>query len=171
AVIVDINSAPKNARGMVEYNTDVIILKPVDMTKANHRMWYEVNNRGNMPAYELMTEGEVDSNNPSKAAEAGNGFLMRQGYTILEVGWDDSAGQGEGKLTIRVPVAKNPDGSSIVGPSLDEFVVDDAKTMRGRLTYAAASVDKAKATLTVRTRYEDAPVVVPADKWQYTDEK
>jgi hypothetical protein len=171
AVIVDINSAPKNARGMVEYNTDVIILKPVDMTKANHRMWYEVNNRGNMPAYELMTEGEVDSNNPSKAAEAGNGFLMRQGYTILEVGWDDSAGQGEGKLTIRVPVAKNPDGSSIVGPSLDEFVVDDTKTMRGRLTYAAASVDKAKATLTVRTRYEDAPVVVPADKWQYTDEK
>src|SRR6476620_4810756 len=71
AVIVDINNAPKNARGMVEYNTDVIILKPVDMTKANHRMWYEVNNRGNMPAYELMTEGEVDSNNPSKAAEAG----------------------------------------------------------------------------------------------------
>src|SRR5262249_44768566 len=140
AVIVDINNAPKNARGMVEYNTDIIILKPVDMSKGNHRLWYEVNNRGGIPAYELMNEAPVADSSPGKGADAGNGFLMRQGYSIVEVGWDQSAGQGANKLTIRLPVAKNADGSSIVGPSLDEFVVDDAKTMRGRLTYAAASL-------------------------------
>ena len=58
-----------------------------------------------------------------------------------------------------------------MGPSLEEFVVDDDKTMRGRLTYPAASLDKAKATLTVRKHYEDAPQTVAADKWQYTDDK
>jgi hypothetical protein len=54
---------------------------------------------------------------------------------------------------------------------MEEFVVDNATTKRGRLTYPAASLDKSKATLTVRTRYEDTPVPVPAEKWQYTDEK
>ena len=101
-----------------------------------------------------------------QADDAGNGFLMRQGYTIVEAGWDISAPAGGGRFTIRVPVAKNPDGSPIVGPSMEEFVVDNATTMRGRLTYPAATLDKSKATLTVRTRYEDEPAVVPADKWQ-----
>ena len=171
AVIVDIANAPKNARGMVEYDTDIYILKPINLAKGNHRLWFEVNNRGNMPAYELMTEGQVDGNDPTKATDAGNGFLMRQGYTILETGWDTSAATGGGRFTIHVPVAKNPDGSPIVGSSMEEFVVDNATTKRGRLTYPAATLDKSKATLTVRTRYEDAPVTVPADKWQYTDEK
>ena len=171
AVIVDIANAPKNARGMIEYDTDITIIKPINLANGNHRLWFEVNNRGNLPAYEFTNEAQVDSNDPSKAAEAGNGFLMRQGYTILETGWDISAPNGGGRFTIHVPVAKNPDGSPIVGPSMEEFVVDNATTKRGRLTYPAASLDKSKATLTVRTRYEDAPETVPADKWQYTDEK
>src|SRR3954469_21595341 len=59
AVIVDIANAPKNARGMVEYDTDIYILKPVNLAAGNHRLWYEVNNRGNLPAYESMTEAHV----------------------------------------------------------------------------------------------------------------
>ena len=171
AVIVDIQNAPKNARGMVEYNTDIVILKPLDNAKGNHRLWFEVNNRGNTPAYSLMNEANPDFSQPNKAEDAGNGFLMRQGYTVLETGWDASAPSGEGRFTIRLPVAKNPDGSPIVGPSMEEFVVDNNTTKRGRLTYPAATLDKSKATLTVRARYEDKPEVVPADQWQYTDEK
>src|SRR5262249_14905095 len=167
AVIVDIQNAPKNANGMVEYDTDIYILKPINMANSNHRLWFEVNNRGNMPAYALMTEGRVQANNPTKAADAGNGFLMNQGYTIVEAGWDATAPTGGGRFTIHVPVAKNANGSPIVGPSLEEFVVDDDQTTEGDLTYTAASVDKSKATLTVRTRYEDKPEVVPADKWAF----
>lgn len=169
AVIVDIANAPKNARGMVEYSTDIMILKPVDNSKGNHKLWFEVNNRGNTPAYSLMMESDPDFTGKLSADDAGNGFLMNQGYTILEVGWDISAPADT--FQMRVPTAKNPDGSPIVGPSMEEFVVDDAKTTRGRLTYSAASLDKSKATLTVRTRYEDKPEVVPADEWQYADEK
>jgi len=170
AVIVDIANAPKNARGMVEYDTDFYILKPVNLANGNHRLWFEINNRGNMPSFPQMNDARVANNDPTKAAEAGNGYLMRQGYAILEAGWDATAPAGGGHFTIRVPVAKNPDGSPIVGPSLEEFVVDDNKTMRGRLTYPAATVDKARANLTVRTRYEDTPEPVPAENWQYTDD-
>src|SRR5262245_11311141 len=170
AVIVDIQNAPKNANGMVEYDTDIYILKPINMANSNHRLWFEVNKRGNMPAYALMTEGRVQANNPTKAADAGHGFLMNQCYTIVEACWDATASTGGGRFTIHVPVAKNANGSPIVGPSLEEFVVDDDQTTEGDLTYTAASVDKSKATLTVRTRYEDKPEVVPADKWTF-DEK
>jgi alpha/beta hydrolase family protein len=172
AVIVDIKNAPRNARGLVEYNTDVTIIKPVNEANGNHRLWFEVNNRGNIPAYQSMTEARLDGNDPgAKASDAGNGFLMNQGYTLVEAGWDISAPPGGGRFTIRVPVAKNPDGSPIVGPSMEEFVVDNATTKRGRLTYPAATVDKSKATLTVRSTYAAEPVVVPADQWQFQDEK
>ena len=170
AVIVDIANAPVNARGMVEYDTDIYILKPVTLANGNHRLWFEINNRGNMPSFPQMNDSRAGNNDPTSAADAGNGFLMRQGYTILESGWDATAPPGGGRFTIRVPVAKNPDGSPLVGPALEEFVVDDNKTMRGRLTYPAATLDKSRASLTVRTRYEDTPVPVPAENWQYTDE-
>jgi len=169
AVIVDIANAPRNARGMVEYDTDFMLLKPLNLTNGNHRLWFEINNRGAIAEFPQMNDSPT-TNNPTKAADAGNGYLMRQGYTILQAGWDATAPSGGGRFTIHVPVAKNPDGSAIVGPSLEEFVVDDSKTMRGRLTYPAAMLDKTRATLTVRTRYEDAPVPVPAENWQYTDE-
>src|SRR3954469_1265591 len=130
AVIVDIANAPKNARGMVEYSTDIMIIKPIDNAKGNHKLWYEVNNRGNTPAYSLMNEADPDFTGKLSADDAGNGFLMNQGYAILEVGWDTSAPRDT--FQVHVPVAKNPDGSPIVGPSMEEFVVDDAKTTRGR---------------------------------------
>jgi hypothetical protein len=55
------------------------------------------------------------SNDPSTAVEAGNGFLMRQGYTVLSVAWDPTVEAGDDRLLAKVPVATNADGSSIVG--------------------------------------------------------
>src|SRR5207237_5616022 len=120
---------------------------------------------GNRPSFPQMNEARVTNNDPTSAADAGNGFLMRQGFSILEAGWDATAPAGNGRFTVHVPVAKNPDGSPIVGPSMEEFVVDDAKTMRGRLTYPAATADKAMATLTGRTRTEAAPPGGRTDHW------
>ena len=170
ALIVDIAHAPKNARGMVEYDMDFMILKPVDLAKGNHRLWFEVNNRGNLGAFQQYNDAHADEgNNPTAADDAGNGFVLRQGYTIATAGWDISAPPGDSRFTIRVPVAVNADGSPIVGPAMEEFVIDNDRTFAGRLSYAAASLDKSQATLTVRTRYEDEPAVVPADQWEFAD--
>src|SRR5262245_15174920 len=46
AIIVDIQLAPKNAKGMVEYAFDFYILKPIDLAKGNHKVMYEPPNRG-----------------------------------------------------------------------------------------------------------------------------
>ncbi len=151
AIITDLELAPTNAAGKVEYSTDIFILRPVDRSVGNRRVLYDVNNRGNIFALSLL----------------GDSFLMRQGYTIVSSGWDATVPAANGRLTMTVPVARNPDGSSIVGPALEEFVIDNSTTMTGPLTYAAATADKAIARLTVRVHYADSPTPIPATDWDY----
>src|SRR6476646_2529121 len=71
---------------------------------------------------------------------------------------------------MKAPVAVNPDRSPIIGPALEEFSIDDSTTIIGSLTYPAATLDKSVATLTMRTRYEDRPILVPHDAWDYVNE-
>jgi len=111
-------------------------------------------------------------NDVESSGDAGNGFLMRQGYVLLESGWDFSAPRNGKSFTATVPIAKHPDGSSITGLNTEEFVIDKTATpAQQRLTYPAASADKSKASLTVRRNYADTPIPVPATDWDYVDAK
>src|SRR5258705_12446519 len=47
AVIVDLDKAPRNARGRVEYTSDFYILRPADLANGNGALLYDFNNRGN----------------------------------------------------------------------------------------------------------------------------
>ena len=167
AVIADIALAPRNARGMVEYAADLIILRPVDPARGNGRLFYEANNRGRLLSLNRLNAAPTADSDPASAADAGNGFLMRQGYTFVASGWDATASSDDGRLNISLPVAVNADGSAIVGPSLEELVIDNGTTTTGRLTYPAATLDTAQATLTVRARYGDAPRPLDAGAWEY----
>jgi hypothetical protein len=169
AVITDLQLAPRNARGKVEYSMDVFILKPLDPGKGSHRVILDFNNRGDMRIGAL--NDAPPTNNPSTSAHAGNGFVMNLGYTVIGNGWDFGATRDDDGMTIRVPVAKNPDGSSITGPSYEYIVFDNSRSVRYELTYPAATLDKSKATLTVRARLDDQPVIVPSSGWEYVDER
>ena len=105
-----------------------MILRPVDRSKGNHKVWYELTNRGSIVAFHQLNEASSGGNDPAKAADAGNGFLMRQGYSVLFSGWDTTAAPGSNRFTMKAPIAVNPDGSPIIGPAMEEFVVDDAST-------------------------------------------
>lgn len=170
AVIVDIALARRNARGMVEYRTDIAILRPVDASRANRRVLLELNNRGDVRVLAEINaaagRGAFDA-----ATNAGNGFLMRMGYTIVEVGWDATVESGDGRFAIQAPTARNADGTAIVGPALQEFVVDLADVRSGTLTYRAATLQKDTAQLTVRHLYADQPRVIPSDGWEYLDDR
>jgi hypothetical protein len=166
AVITDLKLAPRNARGKVEYSMDIFILKPIDLRKGSHKLILDFNNRGEM---RIATFNDAPmTNDPKTAKDAGTGFIMDRGYTVAGNGWDIGATDG---LTITVPVARNPDGSSITGPSYEYIVFDNPKTVRSELAYPAATLDKAKATLTVRERLDDTPTAVPASGWEYADER
>ena len=168
ALIVDIGLAPKNARGMVEYSFDFYILKPMVPARSMRTMMYEPPNRGRKT---WNTFGRVPAGNDPGAtitdpAALANSFLMPRGITIVWSGWDKSAGSSNAgfNTTITLPIAKNPDGSSITGPSY-EYIVTGGATYA--LNYAAATLDKSQARLTHRVRLDDPPVDVPASGWNY----
>ena len=165
AVIADIKLAPRNVRGNVEYATDIYLLKPVDLAKGNHKLFMEVNNRGGklFGAFNQSTGG----NNPTTADDAGSAFLMNQGYTLAWNGWDPSAAVANDNLNISVPVVKNADGSSIIGPAYEYIVFDNATSLSYPLSYPAASRETSKARLTVRDHLNDTPVVVADGGWEY----
>jgi hypothetical protein len=94
AVIVDIELAPRNARGMVEYSFDFYILKPIDLTKGNSKVMYEPPNRGGKT---WNTFGRVPGGNDpggtiTDPTVLANAFLMPRGYAIVFSGWDFAAG-------------------------------------------------------------------------------
>jgi hypothetical protein len=114
AFIVNLDRAPRNAQGMVEYSADFRILKPIDMTRGNATLFYDVVNRGNQRAFNLHVglTGPYGSY-PTSAADLGDGFLMEQAYTIVSSGWQGDLLPGGGRLTAQFPVATRPDGSPI----------------------------------------------------------
>src|SRR4029079_6384608 len=112
---------------------------PINRSHGNRRLFFELNNRGDNRSFAATNDATTRGNDPTTAADGGNGFLMNQGYTILEAGWDATVSPGEGRFRISVPTARNADGSSIVGPSLEEFVIDEATTDAQSVTYANAA--------------------------------
>src|SRR5438034_2020119 len=171
AVIVDLQLAPKNSRGNVEYAFDFYILKPIDLAKGNHKMLYEPPNRGRktIAAFNRGVGGNDPGaeKNPSLLA---NSFLMPEGYSISFSGWDSSAGSSNANFntTITLPIAKNPDGSSITGPAY-EYIVDAGDSHDYDLTYPAATLEQSTAKLTHRVHLNDMPQVISSSGWRYTE--
>ena len=169
AVITDIERPPRNANGMVEYSMDIYILKPVDLGRGNHNLVIDVNNRGGK-RFSRLNNSPV-TNDPTTAADAGEAFFMRRGYTLAWNGWDISARPGDDRLTITVPVARNPDGSTIAGPSYEYISVNNATTMTYALAYPAATLGKSEARLTVKRLLNDAPTTIAPSDWEYVDDR
>jgi hypothetical protein len=175
ALITDINLAPRNANGMVEYSADVHIIKPVDLSKGNQRIFYDVVNRGNKGHGAF---NEVGGNNPTTAADAGSGLLMRRGYTLVFSGWEDEGlvPPGNNRALARLPIARNPDGSSVVENTITEVIFDNATGTDLTLTYRAANLDQSQAKMLVHnhTRFVGGPLVdrveVPRSVWSYVND-
>jgi hypothetical protein len=177
ALITDIALAPKNPNGKVEYSFDFYILKPIDLSKGNHKVMYEPPNRGRKTYASLARfSAGNDPGSLTDPAALADAFLMPRGYTLVWSGWDASAGNNGANFNTRIggsagpstplPAAKNPDGSTITGPSF-EYIVTSG-TAPFALTYPAANTaDKITAVLTHRVHLDDVPVVVPASGWTY----
>ena len=165
-IITDIDKAPRNEKGHVEYSADFYILKPLDMTKGNGRILYEFGNRGNKPLLSTYNDSAGGSD-PTSAEDAGNGFLMRRGYTLVWGGILADVKPGNDRLTLQVPVAQNPDGSPIEGTIWDECMFFEEGGLRCELSYPVPQVDPSVATLLVRERRSEDPVELPQTHWTF----
>lgn len=169
AAIVDLDKAPVNHQGLVEFESDFYILTPSDPQKRNGAIFFEVNNRGLKLCLRDFNDG-AQSNDPMTEADAGDGFLFRRGYTVVWCGWIGELLPGDGKLLLRPPIA-----------------TDNGKPIRGLVRYETTSNTRAeslplsrreglgsfaptegglkKGVLTWRMRETDARVVIPREQW------
>jgi len=151
SVIVDIDRAPRNSQGLVEAVSDVEILRPTNPANENRRLFYEVLNRGNKLEFLLFNDIGVINNDLVKAGDAGNGFLMNRGFTIVWSGWQGDVAPGGGRMTFSAPTVPQ-----VTGLSRDEFIFDHMENPApGPLSYPAADLDPTHAQLTVREREND----------------
>jgi Alpha/beta hydrolase domain len=166
AIITDIEFAPRNARGMVEYSATFTLAKPVDASKASGVLIYDVANRGRIAL-------AVSSTDAGALAD-----LFKRGHVVLSSGWQGDVVPREGIESITVPVAKSPDGSSITGPVLVRF----SDMPRGATTLAVmrglgnnfpspepVTLETSKATLTRRASEGSAVVPIRSADWAFAD--
>ena len=165
-----IDKAPRNARGKVEYATDIFILRPKDSTRGNGRILYEVNNRGRKMLFGNIADGPQGVNDPKTAADVGNGFPLRRGYTLVWSGWDPDAPRANMGLALSAPVATD-NGQPIAKTVRDEFC---SGTRGGalevfKLSYEANTLEQPRVRLTVRERADDEPHELPLNQWSFVD--
>ena len=165
-----IDKAPRNARGKVEYATNVFILRPKDFSRGNGRILYEVNNRGRKMLFGNIADGPQGVNDPKTLADLGNAFPLRQGYTIVWSGWDPDAPRANMGLALTAPVATD-NGQPIVQTVREEFVSGTRVGLLEvfKLSYEAATLEQPRARLTVRERAADEPRELPLNQWSFVD--
>jgi len=172
ARITDLGLAPRNARGRVECRTDFFLLKPVDPLRGNRRLLYDVNNRGNKLA--LWTFNGARSNDPATLADAGNGFLMEQGYAVLWCGWNGDVQPGDGRLLIDLPVARDGE-RPITGKIFVEMLRDERVMSQpfywgpwgASTAYPPVHPDHRAATLAMRPARDAPAVAIPHGQWAF----
>jgi hypothetical protein len=156
-IIVDLDRAPRNAQGQVEAVTDVEILRPTVAANSNRTLFYDVLNRGSKLGLALFNDIPAVTNDLVKAADAGNGFLMNRGYTVVWSGWQGDIVPGGGRMTFSPPVAPG-----VTGLAREDFIFDHTDNPAiGTLSYPAAELDAANAKISVREREAD-PRTTPA---------
>ena len=166
-VIADLDKAPRNGLGMVEYETDLFILRPAEPGRASGVLVYDVTNRGRKMIFNLLDDasGNADTNDPKTAQDVGLGFTLGRGYTLVWSGWDSGAPRANNGMTARLPRALE-NGEPMVRRIRDEFHIGTRAPGKGdvvRLNYPAVSTDQHKARLTVRDRESDSRTEIPAD--------
>lgn len=166
--ITDIDLAPRNAQGLVEFSGDFYLLKPVDSRKGNGRLLMDVANRGRKVALGMFNSTPRVPD-PSTPEDFGNGFLMRQGYTVAWVGWQIDVPRRDGLMALDVPRAPGVSGwvRCRLRPNVAVRVLPLAD--RYHTPNAAMDVNDSGASMTAREHGGAALVNVPRSAWRFVD--
>ena len=179
--IVNLDRVPAAADGKVTYAVDIALLKPIEASRGNGWLFHEVLNRGGKRALHRINDAPA-TNNPTGPEDCGNGFLMREGFTVAWVAWQGDALPGEGRMRADFPIPLAADGTPIAGTCREETIADAPGSVRDALitetspttfsvalSYAAASLAPEQAALTIRQRERDPRTRPPGLAWRYLD--
>ncbi len=170
--IVDLKLAPRDARGEVEASADFYMLKPVDPKRGNGRLFYEVGNRGGKSLLQTFQKA-TGSPDPTTESQFGDGALMRQGFTLLWMGWQWDVPERAGTMRMAMPIATE-NGKRITGLVRGNFILNQRAATasvadRAHQAYPAIDPDSAENVMTVRDDPAAKGQVIPRSRWHFTD--
>ena len=170
AGIVDLGNAVTLKNGAVEFSADFVAVRPKDAQKGNGSMLLEVPNRGRARILSLVDGGDLDLK-----TDAGDAWLLRNGYTVVSLGWQWDA-DGADALRFFAPIAKE-NGKTITGSLRGDLML--SKPMPeiplghliigsiGGTEYPVAAPDDPRNVLTVRDSRNARRTVIPRTEWQF----
>ena len=168
--IVDLGNAVNLKNGEVEFSSDFVAVRPKDSHKGNGAMLLEVPNRGRARIICLVDGGDQDL-----SSDAGDAWLLRNGFTIVSLGWQWDA-DGADALRFFAPVAKD-NGKTITGLLRGDLM--PSKVMPeiplghlilgsiGGTEYPVSAPDDPRNVLTVRDSRNGPRTVIPRTQWQF----
>ena len=160
--IVDLNRAAKDTDRRVHFAADLYVLRPVDAARGNGTMLFEIANRGTRGLLGRFNRARA-SRDPAAAEDYGDGFLMKEGYTLVWVGWQFDVAPP--LLRVEAPLA------NVSGRARISFIPDDKRTAirpAGLPDYAPLVTDDPAAMLTVRDRFWQRPRTIARKDWHLT---
>ncbi len=165
ARITDLKLVPRDAQGLVHSSADFRLLQPVAVDRGNQRLLLDIVNRGNPTVL-------TNFNSAVGRMDPGNGFLMRQGYTVVWVGWQDDVPAVPGLIRITVPEAVDAAGKPLSGKIAVTFQPDthvQVQLLSDRLhrPHPAKDLHDRDATLTVQDHEDAPPQTIPRDQWSF----
>jgi alpha/beta hydrolase family protein len=172
-IIVDLDKAPKNARGQVEFSADLFILRPKDASKGNGVIFLDIPNRGGKALLGTFNRAK-GSQDPTTEEEFGDGLLMREGYTLVSVGWEFDVPKKKNLVLLEAPVATD-NGKPITGwltpgPWFIPAKMVDSYNYASQYfttTYPPLNLNDPAYRLTERPSLVAAPRLVPRGDWQF----
>lgn len=177
-IITDLDKAPRNKEGKVEFSSDLFILKPKDPSKGNGAAFFDILNRGNIQFFARFNHASKQSSDPVTEAEYGDGFLMREGFTLVAVGWQFDAKKylNPKLLGLTAPIATD-NGKPIIGEVSQWFIPNKTDNSfeftGGSNTRAYPPVDPNDPSyrLTEREGWAASQRLVPRGDWQFAREE
>ena len=169
-IISDIDLAPRNDQGQVEFSADLCLLKPRDPKTGNGTILFEVSNRGRKGMLGMFNLAE-SSLDPQAPAHFGDSLLLEQGFTLAWLGWQFDVPRQPQLLRLYAPAA-----AGVTGLVRSEFV-PDRKTQsfslgdRTMMAYPVANPDAPGFTLRVRDRVEGARRAIPRSRWRFSADR
>ena len=162
--IVDIDKAPRNRDGMVEFSADIFLLRPKNPKKGNGTVLYEVSNRGNKSMLTHFNRA-TPSFDPRSSDDFGDGLLMNQGYTLLWVGWQFDMPDAPHLVYLYPPVAEGIQGIVRAELTPDRHEARYSVADRNHKPYTVLNPDDPNLRLTVRDQVEGPRTTIPRADW------
>ena len=167
--ITDLGLAPRDSAGKVVFSSDFSMLQPVNLDRGNRRILFDVVNRGRKTA--LTFNGVPIPTDATAPLQAGNGYLMRRGYTVVWGGWQADVPPTPGLIGLQGPEAVGPQGP-LTGKIMCQFQCNEPTQVflladREHLANPAADPEEAGATLTVRDLPNSPAIPVDRSQWAF----